>query len=172
MPNLIWLPQAREDILDIYTLIGLEQPASAERYFDSIEAKAERLITRPRLGPRRSDIWPGIRMLVEAPYLLFYRTDPDTDDGPITTVEIARILDGRRKLPRLLVSALGARVALQAIRGVIKRIARVVTPAAAAPVRPHPAASAACRRAARRSRAGSRVRTDLPASAAYRRAGP
>jgi len=102
MPKLIWLPQAREDLLDIYTLIGLDQPASAERYFDSIEAKAERLVIRPRLGRRRSDIWPGIRMLVEAPYLIFYRTDLDTDEGPVTTVEIIRIVDGRRKLPQLL----------------------------------------------------------------------
>ena len=55
MPKLIWLPQAREGLLDIYTLIGLDQPASAERYFDSIEAKAERLVIRPRLGRRRSE---------------------------------------------------------------------------------------------------------------------
>jgi toxin ParE1/3/4 len=37
-------------------------------------------------------------MLVETPYLLLYRTDPDTDEGPIGVVEIIRVIDGRRDL--------------------------------------------------------------------------
>jgi toxin ParE1/3/4 len=37
-------------------------------------------------------------MLVEAPYLLLYRTDPDTEEGPVGAVEIVRIVDGRRDL--------------------------------------------------------------------------
>lgn len=40
-------------------------------------------------------------MLVEAPYLILYRTDPDTDDGPVNAVEIVRIVDGRRDLAGL-----------------------------------------------------------------------
>ena len=79
-------------------MIGLEQPAAAERYFERIEARAELLISQPRMGVRRSDIRPSMRMLVEAPYLLLYRTDPDADEGPIDTVEIIRIVDGRRDL--------------------------------------------------------------------------
>jgi toxin ParE1/3/4 len=85
-------------LLDIYVLIGLERPAAAERYFDRIEAKAELLRSQPRMGIRRSDIRPSMRMLVEAPYLLLYRTDPDTDEGPVRTVEIIRVIDGRRDL--------------------------------------------------------------------------
>jgi toxin ParE1/3/4 len=79
-------------------MIGLEQPAGAERYFDRIEAKAELLRSQPRMGVRRPDIRPSMRMLVEAPYLLPYRTDPDTDEGPIGAVEIIRVIDGRRDL--------------------------------------------------------------------------
>ena len=102
MPTeLIWSKQARIDLLDIYVLIGLEHPAAAERYFDRIEQKARLLQSQPRMGVRRSDIRPGLRMLVETPYLLLYRTDPDTDEGVITTVEIVRVLDGRRDLSRL-----------------------------------------------------------------------
>src|ERR1700742_1034531 len=81
--ELVWSNQARNDLLDIYVMIGLEQPAAAERYFDRIEAKAELLKSQPRMGVRRSDIRPSMRMLVEAPYLLLYRTDPDIDEGPI-----------------------------------------------------------------------------------------
>jgi toxin ParE1/3/4 len=99
MPTeLVWSNQARTDLLDIYVRIGLEQPAAAERYFDRIEAKAELLKSQPRMGARRSDLRPSVRMLVEVPYLLLYRTDPDTDEGPISVIEIIRVVDGRRDL--------------------------------------------------------------------------
>jgi toxin ParE1/3/4 len=50
------------------------------------------------MGVRRPDIRPSMRMLVEASCLLLYRTDPDTDEGPIGAVEIIRVIDGRRDL--------------------------------------------------------------------------
>lgn len=93
-----WTHKAQTDLLDIYVLIGLEQPAAAERYYDRIEAKALILAEHPRLGVRRSDIRPDMRMLVESPYVVLYRTIPDTEEGPVDTVEIVRILDGRRDL--------------------------------------------------------------------------
>ncbi|HEU0083531.1 MAG TPA: type II toxin-antitoxin system RelE/ParE family toxin [Bradyrhizobium sp.] len=96
--SLVWSNQARADLLEIYTMIGLEQPAAAERYFDRIEGKARLLGTQPRMGVRRSDIHPSMRMLVEAPYLILYRTDPDKNEDQVRTVEIIRIVDGRRDL--------------------------------------------------------------------------
>lgn len=99
--KLYWTNQAREDLLDIYVLIGLEQPAAAERYFDRIEAKAKLLVSQPRIGVRRPDIRDSMRMLVEAPYLILYRTEPDTDEGPVGLVEIVRVIDGRRELSHL-----------------------------------------------------------------------
>ena len=102
MPTrLTWSAQARDDLVDIYVLIGLEQPAAAERYFDRIEAKAELLRSQPRMGVRRSDIRKSMRMLVEFPYLILYSTAPDTDGGPVTDIEIVRIIDGRRELSEL-----------------------------------------------------------------------
>lgn len=64
--ELVWSNQARTDLLEICVMIGLEQPAAAERYFDRIEAKAELLRSQPRMDVRRPDIWPSMRMLVEA----------------------------------------------------------------------------------------------------------
>ncbi|MGJ5203512.1 type II toxin-antitoxin system RelE/ParE family toxin [Bradyrhizobium sp. HKCCYLR20261] len=96
--ELIWSNQAQADLIDIYLLIGVEQPAAAERYLDRIEAKLELLRSQPRMGVRRSDIRPSMRMLVETPYLLLYRTVPDTDEGPIDAVEVIRVIDGRRNL--------------------------------------------------------------------------
>ncbi|AXK79679.1 type II toxin-antitoxin system RelE/ParE family toxin [Pseudolabrys taiwanensis] len=100
-PRLYWTNQAREDLLDIYVLIGLEQPAAAERYFDRIEARAALLVSQPRMGVRRPDIRQAMRMLVEAPYLILYRTEPDTDDGPVEMIEIVRVVDGRRELSHI-----------------------------------------------------------------------
>jgi len=99
MPTrLLWSRAARDDLLQLYYDIASEQPAAAERYFDRIEAKARLLLSQPRMGVRRPDITASARMLVEPPYLILYRTDPDTDDGPIATVEIVRVVDGRRNL--------------------------------------------------------------------------
>jgi toxin ParE1/3/4 len=96
--ELVWRPQALDDLLEIYMMIGLDHPAAADRVFDAIEAKASHLVEHPRMGPRRPEIRPTTRILVERPYLILYETHPDTDDGPIDVVEIVRIVDGRRDL--------------------------------------------------------------------------
>jgi plasmid stabilization system protein ParE len=38
-PVLLWTPQAREDLLDIYITIGLESLAAAERLCTALEQK-------------------------------------------------------------------------------------------------------------------------------------
>ena len=100
--DLFWTPQAREDLIEIYTYIGLDSPSAAERIFDAVQSKAQMLIDYPRLGARRPDIRPSTRLLVEGPYLILYETRPDSDEGDIHTVEIVRIVDGRRDLKNLL----------------------------------------------------------------------
>jgi toxin ParE1/3/4 len=99
--DLVWTPQAREDLIDIYTYIGFDNPSAAERIFDSLRAKAESLVKLPRLGVRRPEIRSTTRMLVEGPYLILYETHPDSDEGGIDEVEIVRIVDGRRNLKNL-----------------------------------------------------------------------
>lgn len=101
-PKLIWSPQARTDLIDIYLTIGIEQPAAAERYFTKMEQKARLLVEQPRLGVRKPEIHPAARMLIESPYVLLYETEPDTDEGEIDTVEIVRVVDGRRDVRHLL----------------------------------------------------------------------
>ena len=98
--EVLWSPRAREDLIEIYMTIAVERPDVAERYFDRIEAKVRWLQDQPRRGSRRSDIRPGARVLVEAPYLILYETVPDTD-GPLEAVVIVRVVDGRRDLPSL-----------------------------------------------------------------------
>lgn len=99
--DLVWTRQAREDLIEIYTYIGLDNPSAAERIFAAVRAKAELLATYPRLGVRRPEIRPPARMLIEGPYLILYETHPDSDDSNIDEVEIVRIVDGRRNLKSL-----------------------------------------------------------------------
>ncbi len=101
LAKLLWSPQALEDLMDIYVTIGLDSPDAAERIYSSLEARAEMLPGFPRLGPRRQDIAPTARVLVEGPYLMLYELQPDTDEGPTESVEIVRVVDGRRELSRL-----------------------------------------------------------------------
>jgi toxin ParE1/3/4 len=98
--NLIWRPQAPNDLLLIYEFIGRDNPTAAERLFRSIEYKVTLLIDHPRLGPRRPHLRYGARILLEEPYLILYETYPDTDDGPIDEIEIVRVVDSRRDLTR------------------------------------------------------------------------
>ena len=100
--DLVWTSQAREDLIEIYIYIGLDNPAAAERIYDAVVAKAELLVTYPRLGVRRPEIRRSTRMLVEGPYLILYETHPDRDEGVIDEVEIVRVVDGRRDLKHFL----------------------------------------------------------------------
>ncbi len=99
--RLTWTQQARRDLLDIYELIGAEQPQAADRYLDRIEALAGHLAEHPRMGPARPDIAPELRMLVEKPYLILYRLEGDESEGPVDLVQIVRVIDGRRDLQAL-----------------------------------------------------------------------
>ncbi|GJE58256.1 type II toxin-antitoxin system RelE/ParE family toxin [Methylobacterium trifolii] len=98
--EIVWSRLARQELLDIYVTIGLENSAAAERIYDRIEERTGHLADHPRMGPRRPDIRPAVRVLVEAPYLILYEAVPDTDDGPIASVEIVTVVDGRRDLAR------------------------------------------------------------------------
>ena len=99
--ELVLTPQAREDLIEIYTYIGCDNPPAAERIFDSVQTRAQLLVQFPRLGVRRPDIRPSTRLLVEGPYLILYETHPDSDTGGIGEAEIVRIVDGRRNLKNL-----------------------------------------------------------------------
>ncbi|MGR6430356.1 type II toxin-antitoxin system RelE/ParE family toxin [Rhizobium sp. PAMB 3174] len=99
--KLVWSPRAREDVKRIYVDLGLVSPLSAERYFARFKSKTALLSEHPRLGSRHPEIHHSARMLVEAPYVILYETIPDTEEGEVHTVEIVRVIDGRRDLTNL-----------------------------------------------------------------------
>ncbi len=93
-------PAAEQDLEDIWLTIAADDPHAATGVVRAIGARIDQLAQHPRLGPRRPDILPRARVLVEGPYLILHETHPDTDDGPVDYVEIVRVVDGRRDLAR------------------------------------------------------------------------
>ncbi len=87
--------------MDIYVTIGLENADAAERIYTAIEDRVGLLTGFPRMGPRRPEIAPTARMVVEGSYLVLYELHPDTEEGPVESVEIVRVVDGRRELSGL-----------------------------------------------------------------------
>jgi toxin ParE1/3/4 len=94
-------PAAERDLEDIWLTIAADNPAAATRMVRAIGARIDQLTMYPRLGPRRPEIRPTVRMLVERPYVILFETRPDTDEGPVHQVEIVRVVDGRRDLTSL-----------------------------------------------------------------------
>lgn len=89
--------RADEDLIEIWIEIAKENPDAADRVLDAIELRWQQLARHPHSGMARDDIVPGIRHLVVGNYLTLYRI---AEDG----IEIVRVLHGRRKLDRSLLS--------------------------------------------------------------------
>lgn len=101
LAELLWSPQALENLMDIYVIIGLESADAAEHIYTAIESRVGLLAGFPRMGPRRPEIALTARMVVEGPYLVLYELHPDTEEGSIESVEIVRVVDGRGELSGL-----------------------------------------------------------------------
>jgi len=86
--------QADADLDSIWLSIAIDSPTAAERLIGRLEAAESRLGQFPEIGQARPDLGVGIRHWPIAPYLIFYRVDPEA-------VTILRILHGARDLPRL-----------------------------------------------------------------------
>jgi toxin ParE1/3/4 len=91
-------PPAERDPEDIWLAIAVNNEPAATRAHGVIGGRISSLEDHPRLGPRRPEIRPSARILVEGPYLILFETRPDSDDGPIDRIEIVRVIDGRRDL--------------------------------------------------------------------------
>jgi toxin ParE1/3/4 len=101
MTRVVISPNAYRDLEEIWFTIAAENPSIATRVVRAIGVKIDRLADHPRPGPRRADIRPSMRMLVEERYLILFETHPDRDEGAVDEVEIVRVVDGRRDLTNL-----------------------------------------------------------------------
>lgn len=103
MPKrIIRSPLAREDTLNVYAHIALNNPTVAEEFFDAVDELLDRLLRYPDMGNRidlKSSRLKDMRVFrVSAKfdhYLVFYRAMNDD-------IHLVRVLHGSRDIEALL----------------------------------------------------------------------
>ena len=95
MAKLVILPAARADLIDIGDFIALDNPPRAVSFVAEIETKIMEIGERPGSFQKRDDLHPGLRHAPHGRYLIFF-IERDEE------VQIVRVLQGSRDLPRLL----------------------------------------------------------------------
>jgi toxin ParE1/3/4 len=87
-----WSPAAEADLLQIWAYLAREaSPLRADAQIMSIKQTAERLREWPHSGRSCDELILGLRSVVVAPHVIFYRVLGDS-------VQIARVLHGRRDI--------------------------------------------------------------------------
>lgn len=86
----IYSEAALADLEQITTFIAADNVEAAKRFANRLVDLAESLRSLPERG-RPLKNWPGVRVIVLAPYLIFYRFE-----RPADTVEILRFWHGAR----------------------------------------------------------------------------
>jgi toxin ParE1/3/4 len=99
--RITWTGLAREDLLDIYVTIALDNEPAADRVYRDIEEKVLSLADHPRMGPLCPELGKGVRRLVEAPYVIFYEIETGSKGETDSEVRILRVLHGHRDLKEL-----------------------------------------------------------------------
>ena len=84
---------ALADLDGIYDYIARDNPRAAANVLRELDSSIQLLADQPKLG--RKYPYRRLRLLIHANYLIFYRARPDT-------IEIVRIIDGRRNVPDIL----------------------------------------------------------------------
>lgn len=88
------LPQAQEDLLDIWVHIASDSPFHADRFLDLLHDKMRLLADTPGIGSQRAELSPGLRGLPVGNYVIFYRQVS-------MAIEIVRVLHGSRDIEAL-----------------------------------------------------------------------
>ena len=94
--RIAWSTEANKDLAQIWNYLAREASvARADDQIRKIEAACRVLSDWPMAGQARDAIMPGLRAVVAAPYVVFYRIDGGA-------VQIIRVLDGRRDIDAIL----------------------------------------------------------------------
>jgi toxin ParE1/3/4 len=93
--SILWSPEAEEDLIDIWGYLAREATEEiADRQLNAIENACSTLEAWPLCGRPRDSLLPGMRSVPVHPYVIFYRARNET-------VEIVRVVDGRRDIDAL-----------------------------------------------------------------------
>jgi toxin ParE1/3/4 len=85
------LPLAQLDLLEIWVFIGEDSPSHADRFLDLIEAKLRMLAEVPGLGRSRPELANNLRSFPVGEYHIFYRAGKHR-------FEVVRVLHGARDI--------------------------------------------------------------------------
>lgn len=85
--------KARFDLLEIWDYIAADNPRSADKQIDTIEAFFELLADFPKIGRERSNIVRDLRGFTKGRYIILYQLDEAHQ-----VVQIVRVVDGKRDL--------------------------------------------------------------------------
>lgn len=64
---------AENDLVDIWTFIAQDDPQAANAFIYRIRERFQPLLSRPRLGPARDYLSPGLRAHFYRAYVIYYR---------------------------------------------------------------------------------------------------
>jgi toxin ParE1/3/4 len=88
--RIIWSREADDDLLQILSYLASEASiVRADNQIYTIERACLRLADWPLSGRSRDSIIPGMRSIVAAPHVIFYRVLEDS-------IQIIRVLHGHR----------------------------------------------------------------------------
>lgn len=82
---------AESDLAEIWCFIAEDSEDAADRFLETIQAKAIIVASNPEIGRLRPELAPSIRSFPVEPYVLFYET---VADG----ILIVRVLHGSRDI--------------------------------------------------------------------------
>ena len=92
--ELIVQPLAELDLDNIWFSIAQNNIKIADSFVDKIKQKFNILISFPESGPKREDIWPNARILIEGSYIVIYVFKNDQ-------ISILRVIHGARDLSEI-----------------------------------------------------------------------
>ena len=88
--RVVWAPRAKRDLREVWRYYArVASPDVADKLLRDINQTGERLGEQALMWRARDDVMPGLRSVAVHPYIIFYRLTQ-------TTVEIARVIHGRR----------------------------------------------------------------------------
>jgi toxin ParE1/3/4 len=91
MPEIIKLPRATADLVEIWDYIADDSETQADAFIDTVEGKLRLLAEKPNLGRRRYELAENMRSFPLGRYVIFYVVMP-------SGIQVVRVLHGARDL--------------------------------------------------------------------------
>ena len=94
MSGYSFTPLARQDLLEIYDYIAVDNLEAAGKLLDRFTQIFKRLAAMPFSGRRRSELGENIHCVPEGNYIIFYRPSS-------VGIQILRVLHGARNIEQI-----------------------------------------------------------------------